>query len=297
MAAALAAGVQADVLDASDGHVSSPGKASHRWTADRSKDQSDFSARRIRRGCTRGSGRQDSNFQIRVPRPIRRHGALSRHLQKEGHFVQAVALGSGARSNRKWLSGRVAEGWQKECRSASPCSKSAAARRALREALVTSPQEISNLIEAAMAGDMTASTPGAGAPQLTSTRAWLEHRSRVQAFPTMVHMSWAIGGTLDCLRAGKVDQARARLNIAVLIVDQVSIDKGSWLLAQELSLEVGPPMSSFRKHEVASSAGDPAYSRLLDPRWAEVALAKLREEADFLDRRQKLSSRRRGQLK
>ena len=104
-------------------------------------------------------------------------------------------------------------------------------------------------------------------------------------------------GTLDCLRAGKVDQARAWLNIAVLIVDQVSIDKGSWLLAQELSLEVGPPMSSFRKHEVASSAGDPAYSRLLDPRWAEVALAKLREEADFLDRRQKLSSRRRGQLK
>ena len=287
MAAALAAGVQADVLDASDGHVSSPGKASHRWTADRSKDQSDFSARRIRRGCTRGSGRQDSNFQIRVPRPIRRHGALSRHLHREGHCIQANALGSGARSNRKWLSRRVAEGWQKECSSAA----------SLARGFVTSPQEISNLIEAAMADDMTASTPGAGAPQLTSTRAWLEHRSRVQAFPTMVHMSWAIGGTLDCLRAGKVDQARARLNIAVLIVDQVSIDKGSWLLAQELSLEVGPPMSSFRKHEVASSAGDPAYSRLLDPRWAEVALAKLREEADFLDRRQKLSSRRRGQLK
>ena len=195
---------------------------------------------------------------------------MSRRLQKEGHFVQAVALGSGARSNRKWLSGRVAEGWQKECRSASPCSKSAAARRALREALVTSPQEISNLIEAAMAGDMTASTPGAGAPQLTSTRAWLEHRSRIHAFPTMVHMSWAIGGALDCLRY----QARARLNIAVLMADQ-DFDRHGELAS---SPRAESAMSSFRKHEVASSAGDPVYSRLLDPRWAEVALAKLRRQ-------------------
>ena len=169
--------------------------------------------------------------------------------------------------------------------------RSAAARRALREALVTAPQEISNLIEAAMAEDMSASTPGAGAPQLSSTRGWLEHRSRIQAYPTMVHLTWAIAGALDCIRAGKVQQARARLNIAILMADQVSIDRGSWLLAQELSLEISPPMSSFKKHEAASSAGDPVYSRLLDARWAEVALAKLKEEAEFFDRRQKLSSR------
>ncbi|CAE7385001.1 unnamed protein product, partial [Symbiodinium sp. KB8] len=173
----------------------------------------------------------------------------------------------------------------------------ATARRALREALTSAPQELSALIEGLMAEDLCASTPGAGAPVLTSTRAWLEHRSRIQAFPTMVNLVWAIGGALDCLRANKVDQARARLNIALMQADQVSIDRGSWLLAQELSLEVGPPMTSFKRHEAVSSHGDPVYSRLLDARWAEVAIAKLREEAEFMERRQKLGQRLQPNLK
>ena len=169
--------------------------------------------------------------------------------------------------------------------------RNAAARKALRDSLTSAPQEISKMIEALMAEDLNASTPGAGSPVLSSTRAWLEHRSRIQAFPSMVHLTWAIAGALDCLRASKPEQARARLNIALLQADQCSIDRGSWLLAQELSLELGPPMSSFRKHDSVSAAGDPAYSRLLDPRWAEIALSRLREEAEFTDRRQKLSHR------
>ena len=87
----------------------------------------------------------------------------------------------------------------------------------------------------------------------------------------MVHLVWAIGGVLDCLRAGQIEQARARLNIAILQADQASIDRGNWLLSQQLSLEVGPPMSSFKKHEIASSSSDPVYSRLLDARWAVQA--------------------------
>ncbi|CAE7225139.1 unnamed protein product [Symbiodinium sp. CCMP2592] len=141
--------------------------------------------------------------------------------------------------------------------------RNAAARRALRESLITAPQELSALIEGLMAEDLCASTPGAGTPVLTSTRGWLEHRSRIQAYPTMVHLVWAIGGALDCLRSGQIEQARARLNLAILQADQASIDRGSWLLSQELSLEVGPPMSSFKKHEIASSSADPVYSRLL----------------------------------
>ncbi|CAE7865877.1 unnamed protein product, partial [Symbiodinium sp. KB8] len=167
--------------------------------------------------------------------------------------------------------------------------RNAAARKALRDSLTSAPQKISKMIEALMAEDLNASTPGAGSPVLTSTRAWLEHRSRIQAFPSMVHLTWAIAGALDCLRASKPEQARARLNIALLQADQCSIDRGSLLLAQELSLELGPPMSSFRKRD--NAAGDPAYSRLLDPRWAEIALSRLREEAEFTDRRQKLSNR------
>ncbi|CAE7770145.1 unnamed protein product, partial [Symbiodinium necroappetens] len=90
--------------------------------------------------------------------------------------------------------------------------RNAAARKALRDSLASAPQEISKMIESLMAEDLNASTPGAGSPVLTSTRA---------------------------------------LNIALLQADQCSIDRGSWLLAQEL----------------------------------------LREEAEFTDRRQKLSHR------
>ena len=166
--------------------------------------------------------------------------------------------------------------------------RNAAARRLLREALTSSPHEISSIIENLMAEDLSASTPGVGSPPLTSSRAWLEHRSKVQAFPTMVHLSWAIAGALDCLRAGQTAQARARLNIALLQADQTSVDKGNWLLSQELALEPPPPMASFRRHEAGQSSTDPVYSKLLDSRWAEVALSRLRDEADFLEKRQRL---------
>ena len=170
--------------------------------------------------------------------------------------------------------------------------RNAAARRALREALTTSPGELTQIIEALMSEDLAASTPGVGLPQVTSARGWLEHRSRVQAYPTAVHLTWAIAGALDCLRSGLHEQARARLNIALLQADQMSVDRGSWVLAQELSLELPPPLAAFKRHDAPWSSNDPVYSRLLDPRWAEIALGRLRDEADFLDKRQKLSQRR-----
>ena len=120
--------------------------------------------------------------------------------------------------------------------------RNAAARKALRDALFTSPSEISAVIEGLMAEDLSASTPGVGAPALTSARGWLEHRSKVGPYASLVHTSW-----VDSLRAGSPEQARARLNIALLMVDQARVDKGNWLLAQELSLELPPPMASFRR--------------------------------------------------
>ena len=118
-----------------------------------------------------------------------------------------------------------------------------------------------------------------------------EHRSRVGSYPTVVHTAWSIAGALDCLRAGKPDQARARLNIALLMIDQMSVDKGSWILASELSLEVPPPMSSFRRREAHVSVTDPVYSRILDPRWAEIALGRLKDEAEFIEKRSRLAQR------
>ena len=50
--------------------------------------------------------------------------------------------------------------------------RNAAARKALRDSLLLSPSDVSNVIENMMAEDLSASTPGIGAPQLT-TAVWV----------------------------------------------------------------------------------------------------------------------------
>ena len=91
--------------------------------------------------------------------------------------------------------------------------------------------------------------------------------SRVGAHPTVVHTSWAIAGALDCLQNGKL------------------------LVLAELGLEVPPPMGAFRNRHLSAAVTDPVYSRLLDPRWAEVAMSRLRDESDFMEKRTKLTQR------
>ena len=44
-------------------------------------------------------------------------------------------------------------------------------------------------------------------------------------------------------------------------------------------------MTSFSCREQPGSSSDPVYSRILDARWAEVALARLKEESDFLEKK------------
>ncbi|CAE7837456.1 DNAJ1, partial [Symbiodinium sp. CCMP2592] len=172
--------------------------------------------------------------------------------------------------------------------------RNSAARRALRDALVTSPHEISAVIEALMAEDLASVSPGVAVPGQTSARAWAEHRSRVSAYPSSVCFGdatpkwavWLMAGALDCLRTDRPAQARARLNLGLMIFDQMSIDHGSFVMAGELALEVPPPIQSFRQHE--GHATGQVYSRLLDPRWAEVAIGHLKEQAEFPEKRAKL---------
>ena len=66
----------------------------------------------------------------------------------------------------------------------------------------------------------------------------------------------------------------------------MSIDKGSFVLASELSLENPPPAHSYRQHEHHNTGI--VYSRLLDPRWSEVAIGHLKEQAEFLTKRTQL---------
>ena len=171
--------------------------------------------------------------------------------------------------------------------------RNSAARKALRDALAANPAELSNVIETLMAEDLASASPGVAVPGQTSARAWTEHRSRISSHATVAWASWIIAGALDCLRTDRPQQARARLNIGLLMLDQMSIDHGNWVLSSELALEVPPPFHAYRQHEHQQSGQ--VYSRLLDPRWAEVAIAHLKDQADFVEKRARLNKGRSGQ--
>ena len=171
--------------------------------------------------------------------------------------------------------------------------KAAAARRVLRTSLVESPEEIYALVEKYMAEDLRlqTQTPGVPVPQLCA-RAWIEHRSRIGNYKTSAYCAWSAGGILDSLISGNVPQARARAALLILMLDQTAVDRGSWTLSSELALEPPPPMSALAQHQPPLlSEGEVPFSRLLDPRWAEVSLAHLREAEDYLSRRTKLGKK------
>ena len=170
--------------------------------------------------------------------------------------------------------------------------KYAAALRALRRTLTKHPEELYKAIERNMSEDfqMQAQLPGAQAVPV-SARAWLELRSRVQGFATPVRMLWGVAGILDALRAGSHAEARARACLLLAQGDQLSIDRGSWLVASELSLEESPPMASFTAHTLPMDSEAP-YSRLIDGRWFDPFLQKLQDYDSLTEKKKKLSGRR-----
>lgn len=167
--------------------------------------------------------------------------------------------------------------------------KYAVALRALRKALHQQPRSIYNTIEQNMNDDFQVRTqlPGT-APVACSARAWLELRSRVQPFQTPVRLLWGIAGVLDCLRCNAPEEARARCALLLACGDQLSIDRGSWIVASEMMLEEGPPMSSFQYHTLPSETEQP-YTRLIDGRWLDLFLAKLSDHDALNEKKKKLS--------
>ena len=171
--------------------------------------------------------------------------------------------------------------------------RAAAARRALRTALLEAPQEIAALLEKLMMEDLTCRTITPGMPPVQfSARAWVEHRSKISAHKTAAFSAWAAAGILDDLVAGNSMGARARASLLLLQLDQMSVDRGSWVLASELTLETAPPLSTMGQHmPPAIQDGEAPYSRLLDPRWSEVALAHLNETDNYLAKRKTVGRR------
>ena len=168
--------------------------------------------------------------------------------------------------------------------------KSSAARRMLRSVYQEHPEEISAVVERLIYEDLSSQTLGPGqTAHGLNARAWVEFRSRIGNYKTSAHASWAAAGVLDSLIAGDVSRARARCALLLLQLDQASIDRGSWGLASELSLEGLPPYSALAAHtSPLVSEGEQPFSKILDPRWAEICLAYLKEQDDYLLRRRNI---------
>ena len=166
----------------------------------------------------------------------------------------------------------------------------AGAFKKLKAALQENPEWLYSNVEALMDEDfmLVRAAPGVS-HQPTTTRAWLEHRSKLLHFQSSVRAAWLIGGIHDALKGGRVAEARARSALAILAYDQAALDNGNWQLAQELCLELAPPFSSFQGRK-PPEVGEQAWSRLADERFLELALWRLKDKDAFVESRKRLSA-------
>lgn len=84
--------------------------------------------------------------------------------------------------------------------------------------------------------------------------------------------------------------ARARAALLLCQGDQLSIDRGSWVVSGELALEDPPPMAAFSSHTLPTEA-EPQHSKLIDARWMELVLHRLNEIDQLTEKKRKLSKK------
>ena len=172
-------------------------------------------------------------------------------------------------------------------------SKSAAYKK-LKEALEKTPEWIYQNIEKRMEDDFHVSRSAPGASErTTSTRAWLEHRSKLLHYPSTIRAAWIIGGIHDSLRLGNIAEARARCALAIAAIDQSSLDSGSWMLSQEFLLEEAAPFSSFVGRK-APELSEQATTKLIDERFLEVMVWRLKDRDTYIESRRRLGQAQRN---
>ena len=172
--------------------------------------------------------------------------------------------------------------------------RNAAAWRALRDRLTSQPKDLVANLEQRLQADFALRTTLPGSGQIPVTcRAWLEMRSKVQSYPTTIRFLWAVAGVADAIKDNKIDEAYCRCLLTLAAGDQLSIDRGSWSLAAEVLLEDGPPFGAFGVRPLPSGAEQP-FSRLIDPRWLDLFVCRLKEVDAYLETRRKLGQGSKG---
>ena len=171
----------------------------------------------------------------------------------------------------------------------------AAAYRILREALTAEPVQLYTSIERLLEEDLLHRRLGSSLQDSKATsRAWLEHRSNLGMYPTTVRMAWAVCGIWDALRSNRPQEARARCALCIACCDQQALDNGQWTLAEQFSLEAPPPLSAFmNRRSHAAESSDTYHTRLIEARWAELCLHRVRELEAHLEAKRKLGGKNR----
>ena len=164
----------------------------------------------------------------------------------------------------------------------------AAAFKKLRDALSKNPEWLYKNIEARMEEDFQSmrNAPGSSG-RLTSSRAWVEHRSKLLHYPSTIRSAWIISGVHDSLRNGNYSEARARCALALAAIDQSSLDNGSWMLSQEFLLEDAAPFSSFLGRR-SPDPSEQAATKLVDERFLEVMVWRLKDRDNYIESRRRL---------
>ena len=179
--------------------------------------------------------------------------------------------------------------------SASTSRRNSAALRVLKRALQDHPRELADGMLERMAADfgLARALPGGDRVPVTA-RAWVESRARIQhLYPSTVRFAWILAGVVDALSRGNYDEGLARSLVGLAAVEQLSLDRGSWTLAEPMLLEEPAPLSSFHGRQMPSGSEQP-FTRLLDARTVELLVHQVKEVDECLERRKKLGTRRSG---
>ena len=105
---------------------------------------------------------------------------------------------------------------------------------------------------------------------------------------------WLLGHVLDALAVDDLHQAKERLALLVVSLEQSVIDKGDWQVAFLLSLAEDPPLSIYQdKASIISPYGRP-FANLVPSNWAAVVLAYVKELEILTTKKNEAASPKRG---
>ena len=172
--------------------------------------------------------------------------------------------------------------------STSSSRSKAALFKKLRSALTESPEKLSRSIEEAIEEDFLQVKASPGVNSLDfSTRAWVEHRSKLQHYPQTIRFAWILAGIHDAMKQKKFEEAKTRTLLGLAAIDQSSLDGGNWTLAQEVLLEPAAPFHSFIGRKIPE-VWEQTTSKLLDDRIADVLMWRLKDRDAFVEARKRL---------